>query len=77
MSKTICFRSSPEMYEKELSGVKTNTVRYFSEDEIIEPLELFDRIQIRNTHKDESFTRLITDISIIIVNGVRIFIFSW
>lgn len=76
-NKTICFLSVPEMYDKEFSGVKSNTVRYIPEDEIIEQVESFSRVRITNTHTNRFFTRDISDVSSGLVDGVRIYIFSW
>jgi hypothetical protein len=76
-NQTICFDSVPEMYDKESSGLKSNTVRYISEDEIIKQVESFSRIKITNTHTNRFFTRDISDVSTVLIKGTRIFIFSW
>ena len=74
---TIYFKSEPEMFEKEITGVKRNTVRVISNNEIQAHLEHFGRIEITNTDTHLRFSRVISDISTMDVNGTKIFIFSW
>ena len=72
----IEFKSIPEMFEKEKSGRKPNTLRIVNLDD-----ERFDllkdkkvsHITIQNTETKEEFTRKITDITL--WNGQ--FIISW
>lgn len=70
----ISFKSIPEMYEKEKSGKKNNTLRKFLGeflvDERFETLmkirdeNLEAEIEIVSTETGESFIRKITDVSI-------------
>lgn len=73
----IFFKSVPVMYYKEKSGKKSNTVRYITDDDIIEQAEAFTGITIENTRTGENFSRVLSDVSTALVNGVRVFIFSW
>lgn len=61
------FKSVPEFFEKERSGKKPNTERFF-EDDTDERLTKLDlglakRIRITNTDTKEAFERTITDIT--------------
>jgi hypothetical protein len=78
MHNTIYFKSAEPYYTKELSGVKSNTVRILSESDInvllvIYGIQNVKRINIMNTDKTDFFTRELSDISIHYDN----FIFSW
>ncbi|MCZ7362873.1 MAG: hypothetical protein O8C58_06020 [Candidatus Methanoperedens sp.] len=79
---TIIFKSLPEFFHKEKTGLKCNTIRTFikvSEFKEFEAFkEAFDKlpnkqIQIINTVTSESFIRRLTDIS----PFEEHFIFSW
>ena len=74
---TIYFNSDPKMFEKEITGVKRNTVRVITNNEIKLHLEHFGRIEITNTETHHRFSRVLSDVSKIDVNGTEIFIFSW
>ena len=60
---TIFFNSDPEMFEKEITGVKSNTVRVITNNEIKSHLEPFGRIEITNTETHMRFRRVISDIT--------------
>lgn len=77
LNDTIFFKSIPVMFSKEVDGTKSNTVRIIEDDEIIEHLEEFRRINITNTYTNENFTRILKDVSTALIKGTRIFIFSW
>jgi hypothetical protein len=61
----ISFKSNPEMFEKEKSGKKSNTIR--NRDNYVELSvglgHYFDMVKIINTKTKESFIRKITDYS--------------
>ncbi len=66
----IVFKSLPFFYEKEKSGIKTNTVREIDDqddkfDSLIWMLQSkeYGRIVILNPKTNESFDRKITDVS--------------
>lgn len=77
---TICFKSKPDFFKKEQSGIKPNTVRDLSLMEVL-PLclpckdfkELVSHIQIVDSESGEFFVRELSDIS---YYDDR-FIFSW
>ncbi|WP_373078337.1 hypothetical protein [Fusobacterium varium] len=73
----VSFKSLPKYYEKEKSGIKNNTVRYFYfpdlTDKRIELLNKFRKGEIEELEieiclykevKRESFIRRVTDVSI-------------
>lgn len=73
----VSFKSLPKYYEKEKSGIKNNTVRYFYfqdlNDNRIELLNKFRKGEIKELEieiclykevKQESFVRRVTDVSI-------------
>lgn len=74
---TIHFNSDPEMFEKEFTGVKRNTVRVIPNNEIKVNLEHFGRIEITNTETHMKFSRILSDVSKIDIHGTKVFIFSW
>lgn len=79
-NNTIYFKSIKEMYEKELDGRKTNTVRILTLKELQDVLEKeFRHIRISMKDTDYYFTRIITDISYIYSenHSLIICIFSW
>lgn len=74
----ITFRSRPEFFIKEESGIKNNTVRYLSNDEArkVDRVQcLFSEvlIQITNTETGYSFRRVIRDIS----TNEDVTVFTW
>jgi hypothetical protein len=77
LDDTIFFKSIPAMYKKERSGEKPNTVRVIENDEIVQHVEDFHKINITNIHTNENFTRTLEDVSTSLIKGTRIFIFSW
>ncbi len=82
MPKTIKFKSKPENWKKEYSGLKRNTTRIFNEgfdirkevldDCIAGKWNLID-IEIENTKTTEIFTRHVTDVT----PFENIYIISW
>lgn len=74
---TIYFNSDPEMFEKEITGVKRNTVRIIPDKEIEACEEHFGEIEIMNTETHTLFSRVLSDVSSMDVNGTKIYIFSW
>ena len=80
----VTFRSFPEYYEKEKSGIKNNTVRRWEIlDKRFEILALFEIghikelfIEIVNTETKESFIRKVRDVSSFGIGGVN-FIITW
>jgi hypothetical protein len=81
----IEFKSTPDMFEKEESGVKNNTVRFVNKDEDKEILAIISNIKsirIINTNNimcEISFVRIITDITRYInPDDLKIlYIFTW
>ena len=82
-STTIVFKSIPEYYKKEISGIKNNTVRFVDTVEDKKILSLLNDIKcIRIVNTDDStcvsfFVRTITDITRYEKNGMIIYIFTW
>ena len=80
----VTFKSFPEYYEKEKSGIKNNTVRRWKIfDERFEILEQFENgfienlfIEIVNTETKESFIRKVRDVTHFGIGGVN-FIITW
>lgn len=79
MKEEICFKSSPEYYKKEQSGIKPNTVRNIEiQDKRFQLLihqmitKEYSKISIQCTH-DRYFTRQIRDITV----WGNIMIISW
>ena len=60
---TICFKSIPENYVKEKSGVKNNTLRLVTDETKFIFLKDCTHIKIVNTETQESFTREIRDLT--------------
>ncbi|EFS20673.1 hypothetical protein FSBG_00170 [Fusobacterium gonidiaformans 3-1-5R] len=87
MKQVITFKSYPEFYEKEKSGLKCNTVRLFTlsddreyilQDIMNEEIKKEDVIlRIMNSDTGETFEREISDVSKFEVNNVEIYIISW
>jgi len=75
---TIIFKSPPDHWEKEHSGLKSNTVRYLNADEWDE-LKAGDvqYISIVNTEDGHTFHRKIMDTTCAIIEGQPVFVFSW
>ena len=72
MLKTIKFKSLPEYFIKEKSGLKPNTIRFFekSTDDRLLALNKFKfwqdtplMIEITNTDSGKIFTRVVSDVS--------------
>lgn len=76
--KTIICKSLPQHYIKEESGKKANTVRFVdeSEDKSLALATLY-YIKIINSDTNESFSRVIQDITRFEYADVIIYIFSW
>lgn len=82
---TIGFKSVSNMFEKEHSGIKNNTVRFVNKDEDKKISSIIDDIKyIRITNTDDrictsSFTRTIKDITRYInPDDLKIiYIFTW
>ncbi len=82
---TIEFKSEPEFYIKESSGIKNNTVRMVTATEDKEILSLRDNIKfIRIINTDDristdSFVRSLTDITRYNCKNISqvIYIFTW
>lgn len=76
--KTIIFKSTPDNWIKEKSGVKANTVRYLDAYEWDEVKDRkIQNIQIVNTETHQTFTREISDITIANIKKVPVWVFSW
>lgn len=81
----ITFKSYPEFFEKEKSGLKCNTVRFFDTcDErilflykIVAGEEENAFIEIENTETKEKFQRVISDVSVIKIGNKAVYIISW
>ena len=81
----IEFKSEPDIFEKEQSGIKKNTVRFVNKDEDKEILAIINNIKsIRIIKKDDiicetSFVRTITDITRYLNSDDLkvIYIFTW
>ena len=81
---TIQFKSTEDNYRKESSGIKNNTVRFFS---ISNPADMKEQreigirpikyIRICCTDGIQSFVRELTDITIVESQSVITYIFSW
>ena len=80
---TIEFKSVPEFYEKEVRGIKPNTVRVVSKKEdklIADHIANIKYIRIVNTNTTackKSFLVELTDITRFESNGLIMYIFSW
>lgn len=77
----VYFRSTPEMYHKEILGIKSNTVRLLSKEEYNDLLKHPPtKIVITNTESDLRFSRVLSDITYFRskpIGHVIIGIFSW
>ena len=76
IGEMIIFKSAEEFFDKEKSGIKSNTVRipsYEDRDSIIESMDKLSQITIISTDTGENFVRKLTDIS----TYREIIIFSW
>lgn len=82
---TIQFKSEPDFFDKEHSGIKNNTVRFVTKEEDKKILSIIDNIKyIRITNTDNricttSFTRSLTDITRYVnpQDLKVIYIFTW
>jgi len=76
---TVKFKSTPEFYEKEKSGIKNNTVREDDGEKRFKMLKEADLskewvfIEIVNAKTKESFSRKLRDISIY----KNIYVLTW
>lgn len=85
LTTTIEFKSVPEIYEKEASGIKNNTVRFVNAEEdkkILSVIKDIKFIRIVNTDNKictSCFVRSITDITRYInpKDLAIIYIFTW
>lgn len=82
IKNVIYFKSYPEYYDKEVSGIKPNTVRIVDEEEDIEIQEFSKNIkdkfiEIGNPKTGDHFGRLLTDITRFEHPPLIIYIFSW
>lgn len=76
----ITFKSLPEYFYKERSGLKPNTVRIVDKDERFNKLFSGEVkvIKIVNSQNiTQSFERFISDITFFDVNGTEVVIISW
>ena len=80
----ISFKSEPYWFLKEMHGKKANTVRFLEGNElniVMDYMVYIDKITIINVNTGESFTRELTDVSILPVDDVlikgKLIIFSW
>ena len=80
-STTIVFKSIPEYYKKEISGIKNNTVRFVDTVEDKKILSILNDIKyiciVNTADKISSFVRTIIDITRYEKNGMIIYIFTW
>ena len=79
VNNIIYFKSMPKYYDREISGMKANTVRIVDkfEDALIQLSEL-DYIGITNTETEDFFMRKLSDITRYVYNNqIIIYIFSW
>ena len=82
-SATIEFKSIPEYYKKEISGIKNNTIRFVNiveDKKILLILNDIKCIRIVNTDDStciSSFVRTITDITRYKKNEMILYIFTW
>jgi hypothetical protein len=76
---TVEFRSRSPFFERERDGVKCNTVRVFLDENEEQKFvsSIFNLSKVTISCDGDVFSRLITDISMFIVNGQRIYIISW
>ncbi len=58
------FKSTPENWRKERSGVKPNTVRCIEEDDPRFLIKEGDAIAIENTLTQETFMRVVADVTL-------------
>ena len=81
-NNTIIFKSAPEYYQKEKSGLKCNTVRQITKPDEYKAFHYFYRyfdilhnktIKIINSESGEYFTRRLSDIN----TFKEFYIFSW
>ena len=81
----IEFKSEHDVFEKEQSGIKNNTVRFVNKDEDKEILAVIDKIKsiriidTNNIMCEVSFVRTLTDITryVNLKNLKIIYIFTW
>ena len=75
---TIIFKSKPDYWTKEHSGIKPNTVRYLNADEWEEyNASDVQYISIVNTECGHTFHRKLMDVTCAVIEGQPVFVFSW
>jgi hypothetical protein len=83
LSTTIEFKSIPEIYEKESSNLKNNTVRAVTKDDDRRIRSCENIAYIRIVNRDNrsctsSFVRTITDITrYVTISNEIIYVFTW
>ncbi|MCF0163362.1 MAG: hypothetical protein HUJ88_12405 [Fusobacterium necrophorum] len=87
MKQIITFKSYPEFFEKEKSGLKSNTVRIFELNDDREYIlrDIMNEeikkenvvLEILNAETGETFEREISDVSKFEINNIEIYIISW
>ncbi|CAL7868243.1 hypothetical protein FUSNEC_GEN_294_01450 [Fusobacterium necrophorum subsp. funduliforme] len=87
MKQIITFKSYPNFFEKEKSGLKCNTVRIFELNDDREYIlrDIMNEeikkenvvLEILNAETGETFEREISDVSKFEINNVEIYIISW
>jgi hypothetical protein len=78
--EVVEFTSVSPYYEREEIGQKGNTVRILQgeeKDKFINAIFYLNTVRIVNPETEESFKKLITDISMFRYNSFDIFIISW
>jgi len=75
---TIIFKSMPDHWEKEHSGVKPNTMRYLNANEWDEfKAGDVQYISVINTETYHTFHRKLMDVTCAVIEGQPVFVFSW
>ena len=83
LTTTIEFKSLPEIYEKEIAGIKPNTFRIVDieeDEEIQRNIKKIKYIRISNTDEvicKTSFVVEIKDITRFMTHGLIVYVFSW
>lgn len=83
--KIVEFSLYPDFWDKERTGIKTNTVQHFGDEKdqqlFIKHMNNLEFICMVNEVTGKSFTRRITDISQVLLNCKQVnkmlFIISW
>ena len=80
---TIEFKSNSDNFEKEVSGIKPNTVRFLNDGETdlmekcSEHIEYIRIVRNNEIGRIDSFVRKLTDITLFKIDGIKFYIFSW